>query len=785
MRLKLLEKTKDYPDSNASILGLNDSNLLNFALTNDNASDFLYLSIIHLLQTYPTFLARKQFFLCGDFSNLILVFMALAKRCHNYSDHSQMRRCNHLSSLLGGIETFSDDDFKLLLSQTIEMISNAMNKGSNEDEIYMGVVVLDWFIGQNVSKKSCSASAHSLTDEVTVNKIKEGDELWYIVDGNRQDSERVKATILKIHTDDFPNLYFTIQTDKNTKQTISSRLKKHPLHSEQSLHTVKRFDKYVSWIEETIIRKVIRPHFLTGSSVLKEAAAECLNIVTSWCGLSGSVGIGSLRYDVFQLLTQLEKDTHGYFKKDSVSQLSSHLKRISLALGYGIYTSNSKDNAEILRFDCKKLMKSLLDFFDTNEVNSFIKSNEAASLNTSVVMWLVVSVKTTMNESNASLIFALASEIIGIAVAQECYQNYEDWFLMLLRLLQVMHKAIDILPHNLKAVTIDSEQTIMSNLIRIFVKCHDEDKYLHVEEHISNDKHLSVTSSDKPCWFHVFTSFTVSCLQTSPESTLYGAHMQVENLCESLISRNKQWCAFQILSTLSKKNNPFYRKDDNLSPNTITRLDKWIEQVDEEEALEIEEDVLVTGVWFPRNLMISLESFGEMESGTVEQDELIFISNLLKWLLCLDFLNSAASSDMRNRAHISSYINLTGAVNYVLINALYHANLDTRKKSDWFDCVSLDNETYEFSLSDLSTLVLFRTAESIPTLFKSWWNEDCPRSIQPAINKFVEVMVAPETLRRELDRIRAASNLDDLSISGSCVSREVIATYIQDEVSHL
>ena len=83
----------------------------------------------------------------------------------------------------------------------------------------------------------------------------------------------------------------------------------------------------------------------------------------------------------------------------------------------------------------------------------------------------------------------------------------------------------------------------------------------------------------------------------------------------------------------------------------------------------------------------------------------------------------------------------------------------------------------------VSTLVLFRSVQSISTLFKSWWNDNCHRSIQPALNKFVEAMVAPETLRRELNRIRVASNLCDLSVNGSYVSHEIVATYVQDEVS--
>jgi hypothetical protein len=42
-------------------------------------------------------------------------------------------------------------------------------------------------------------------------------------------------------------------------------------------------------------------------------------------------------------------------------------------------------------------------------------------------------------------------------------------------------------------------------------------------------------------------------------------------------------------------------------------------------------------------------------------------------------------------------------------------------------------------------------------------------------------MVAPKTLERELQRINTASVLGDLDVQGSNVSREVVATYVQDE----
>lgn len=49
---------------------------------------------------------------------------------------------------------------------------------------------------------------------------------------------------------------------------------------------------------------------------------------------------------------------------------------------------------------------------------------------------------------------------------------------------------------------------------------------------------------------------------------------------------------------------------------------------------------------------------------------------------------------------------------------------------------------------------------------------------------FVENKVAPETLQRELARIKEATSFGEMTVNGSSVSREIIATYHQDEVCY-
>lgn len=76
----------------------------------------------------------------------------------------------------------------------------------------------------------------------------------------------------------------------------------------------------------------------------------------------------------------------------------------------------------------------------------------------------------------------------------------------------------------------------------------------------------------------------------------------------------------------------------------------------------------------------------------------------------------------------------------------------------------------------------FRTVESLPILVKTWYNDDCPRFLRQKLSTFVENTVAPATMQRELVRIKDATSFGEMTVRGSTVSREIIATYQQDEV---
>ena len=78
---------------------------------------------------------------------------------------------------------------------------------------------------------------------------------------------------------------------------------------------------------------------------------------------------------------------------------------------------------------------------------------------------------------------------------------------------------------------------------------------------------------------------------------------------------------------------------------------------------------------------------------------------------------------MRNRSSISAFIQNTKAIGRIMISALHNADLDISRNVNIFRCIDVDRES-SFILQMVATLAVFRTVESLPTLVKTWFNDD-------------------------------------------------------------
>jgi hypothetical protein len=516
-------------------------------------------------------------------------------------------------------------------------------------------------------------------------------------------------------------------------------------------------------------------------------AVEILNTIVSHCGLRGKAGIGSTRRDVFQIVSSMEQELCAMLSGTEVgiASVAERFKLTATVLGYGSLTSRSSYNCEILKYDGQPFINGLKDAFGEDYSAIRSQGKDGASLRSALMMWLTVSARVLMNADNATFLWELMEIITSALVGEEDELRSPQSILETLRGIEEMNQAMIPVPIATKITTIASKHSCTSNLFKMFTDWNGSSTEIHrIGDYFVNDT-LIPEYGTGPSWFLPFKSFITREIQNNSRAIIHGASMQAEGLMQCLDSPLKQWCAFHILFAVAGQGGMLYTEDAvSLSDGTNANLDSWQEGLDEEEAMEVEEDVMISAQCLPHHLMSSLETWKEeslVHDENNAHNEHAFMARLLEWLLCLEFLDSAATTDMRNRAHITSYIKKTGAIKEVFDIALSFSQLEKQEHTDLFGCISIQSKDDVFSLSQLSTLAIFRSIESMPTLCKFWWNDDCPRGLSSDVNKFVESMVAPETLRRELQRINAASNLGELSVSGSCVSREIVATYMQDE----
>lgn len=118
------------------------------------------------------------------------------------------------------------------------------------------------------------------------------------------------------------------------------------------------------------------------------------------------------------------------------------------------------------------------------------------------------------------------------------------------------------------------------------------------------------------------------------------------------------------------------------------------------------------------------------------------------------------------------------------------------------------------SVYQLGARVFFRTVLRLPAMVRTWWNDECSRSLRSWAGKYFEEVrhvvdsnwcflsllamfshctvyvclqhITPFILASELDVIQSASqthswDADEMSVKGSRVSREITTTYVKDE----
>ena len=784
------------PQPSLALIGLSDEGMWKSALWGKVSVSHLYLCFVYVLQQFDSQSDRLELFLhssnsSSSFAMNVLLAISDASSCAIVDPVTRRdHRCAFALSLLGGSYIPKD----LLQSWCREAIlilsADTKMKSSSQDDYVRatrGISVLSEILFA-MFERVIVDKRFDASDVVNASDVSEGDEVWYVTD---EDSARAKAQVVKVHSDDFPRLYFTIRIERSDgvkeRQTVAERLRRLPQppgtcgdaivasfpESEKDQRV-----RFGDMIFEDVVKPVLLPLPYGEEKPVIEVASECLNIIIAHCGLIGKEGVASTRYEVFKLLSSVQSHVgQSLISEDGAEFLALSLRVLALSMGLGNVAPASKSNFKLMKFNPDESVKAILRHHESYEVST----KETSQLERATLEWLTVAVREVGDEGIRNDASSLMYKMAASTLVQDG-KSARDKVANSVLAMRAVQNAEPARSPNQEAgdSAEDYEKAIMIELVKAFAS-----DWQGAREKVCQYQVLDAslrTCVKLPDWYRPFQSLIETLIKLRRGMVAMAARSSCNNLVENLFSHDKRWLAFRLLDA-SANGQPLH--DDNfVSATTQRRLDAWQQDLIGEEAEELQDDVGLVGQWIPENLMNELERWEENKELVVD-DEVAALGRMLCWLNFLSFVDSAAAVDVRFRGSVSAYLDYVN-VESVLGTALAYLNLekDRNTKQNIITIQDALNDASSLALSNISALVMFRSVEVFPTFFKNWWEDNCPKGKREAVSQFVETKIAPEALRRELMRINNATDLGEMTVSGSIVSREVTATYTQDEVNY-
>jgi hypothetical protein len=585
--------------------------------------------------------------------------------------------------------------------------------------------------------------------------FKEGDEIWYL-DFQQDKKTKRKAIIVKIHHEDFPRLFFTLHIDEDghvrEKQTILERLR--PLDSIEDVTnetcTLSRNQVQICSVLITLLfKKVVEPGFQENDEDADshlEASAECINVIVCLLGIITQNDVEPLFEEIMKILLSLQMSLIEDIEANRWSSASLKLRSLALALGYRELCITKPYALASVNFHTKNVLEVLVKVFD-NEGFFDLMGTGTLMLATVSFEWME---KFDFKERVIDMICAIV-----ISMKYKCKEQIS----IVIRAMRCVLMPIAIPPSLLI-------QDAVSKLIFLFA--------VEVTSLCQNFKSL-------------YALIKLACL-TEEKFWTEACGQNFPYLIDALKDSDKRWMAFRLLCLASKRSMPqhMHVSVDLLPETTQLRLQTWNNSLIEEERNEFVDDLLHVYEWTPVELLLEIEGWMDDDSYFDQLSDEDVISRMLCWLIFIRYLESSSNCDTRNRGSFSSYAAKSGCLFFILSHSVQFLNIQVDKKFSGkvYKSDDLFSNSQVVNVTELSRTIFLHTLETFPMLSRKWWEEQCPKAFSKAVNKFVELAVAPETLKRELDRISLATKNDinsHMSVNGSIVSREVTATYHQDE----
>ena len=207
-----------------------------------------------------------------------------------------------------------------------------------------------------------------------------------------------------------------------------------------------------------------------------------------------------------------------------------------------------------------------------------------------------------------------------------------------------------------------------------------------------------------------------------------------------------------------------------------------------EEREDIEDNVLEAVRLIPAILRKKLEESGADEGLKTTNAKrgggnvVINLGQILAWIAFVDYVDCAAKSDSTKRNQLAVYVDAIQIIRNLMDCFSFMIREDlTQLNSDLLDEYRGGEEDL---LSGIGYYGFFRTVQAFPGLVKRWFDQDAERNSKAIAVNFLEKQAGRLILKKELDIINKSKSSDlvgDMNITGSLVSREVVATYLQDE----
>jgi len=333
----------------------------------------------------------------------------------------------------------------------------------------------------------------------------------------------------------------------------------------------------------------------------------------------------------------------------------------------------------------------------------------------------------------------------------------------------------------------------------------------------------------------VFHSIMMNTLRTRQNLIAIGSRQCLNELAKCLYDPHKQYYAVQIFQTYAEAGRPLILLDDDnnddddnddddlINPKTLQRLDVWAKDLLQNEADELEDDIASVAHWVCKELMNDMESWHDNEIDDDDDDDddnddsnnntIIACGRMLSWLSILNIADAATSKDSVNRLAFTSYVSRCKAVDAMMNLAINYGNVagnssdhhyrnrnrnrnqkvqldvvipmkDILQQQQYDSSSSSSSNYVSLSLSKLAARVIYRSVEVFPTLSKNWWDDSasgCPTYLTQTVKEFVETQVSPDILHHAVKSVKNAIAFGEMKVMGSSVSREVTATYVQDD----